>query len=218
MSIKLKGTTAGSAVILAAPADTSPTGTEKTFTLPTADGTSGQVLQTNGSGALSFGNKTTNTQITRGTAVNLTGSSVEFTGIASDVRRITLVFLNISIDSTDDWEVIIGDSGGAETSGYVSWNKRFGGSSFSTGGSASQSGFLCGSNCNGASSYFGEVIIYNPKNNDWVCTSQITDENDNFRWQTGKKSLSDTLTQVKISPSGTASFDGGYVQIFTETA
>ena len=53
MSIKLKGSTDGS-VTLQAPADTSPTGTDKTFTLPTADGTSGQVLSTNGSGALSF--------------------------------------------------------------------------------------------------------------------------------------------------------------------
>ena len=54
MSIKLKGTTAGSAVILAAPADTSPTGTEKTFTLPAQDGDAGQILKTDGSGALSF--------------------------------------------------------------------------------------------------------------------------------------------------------------------
>ena len=54
MSIKLKGTTAGSAVILAAPADTSPTGTEKTFTLPTKDGTAGQVLTTDGNANLSF--------------------------------------------------------------------------------------------------------------------------------------------------------------------
>ena len=53
MSIKLKGSSDGS-VTLQAPADTSPTGTDKTFTLPTADGTNGQVLQTNGSGALSF--------------------------------------------------------------------------------------------------------------------------------------------------------------------
>jgi len=55
MSIKLKGSTDGS-VTLQAPADTSPTGTDKTFTLPTQDGTSGQVLETNGSGALSFAN------------------------------------------------------------------------------------------------------------------------------------------------------------------
>lgn len=57
MSIKLKGSTDGS-VTLQAPADTSPTGTDKTFTLPTADGTSGQVLTTDGSGNLSFANDT----------------------------------------------------------------------------------------------------------------------------------------------------------------
>ena len=53
MAIKLKGSTDGS-VTLEAPADTSPSGTNKTFSLPAADGTDGQVLSTNGSGALSF--------------------------------------------------------------------------------------------------------------------------------------------------------------------
>ena len=58
MSIKLKGSSDGS-VSLDAPADTSPSGTDVSFTLPTADGTSGQVLTTNGSGALSFVNAIT---------------------------------------------------------------------------------------------------------------------------------------------------------------
>ena len=53
MSIKLKGSSDGS-VSLDAPADTSPSGTDVTFVLPTADGSNGQVIQTNGSGALSF--------------------------------------------------------------------------------------------------------------------------------------------------------------------
>ena len=55
MSIKLKGTTAGSAVILAAPADTSPTGTEKTLTLPTSVGSAEQFLKNSGTaGELEF--------------------------------------------------------------------------------------------------------------------------------------------------------------------
>ena len=64
MSIKLKGSTDGS-VSLDAPADTSPSGTDKTFTLPTADGTAGQVLSTNGSGALSFVNAITEVDLWR---------------------------------------------------------------------------------------------------------------------------------------------------------
>ena len=63
MTIKLNGSTDGS-VSLQAPADTSPTGTDKTFTLPAADGTDGQVLKTNGSGALSFASVSTLSPIT----------------------------------------------------------------------------------------------------------------------------------------------------------
>ena len=55
MSIKLKGSTDGS-VTLQAPADTSPTGTDKTLILPTGVGSANQFLQ-NGStaGTLEFG-------------------------------------------------------------------------------------------------------------------------------------------------------------------
>jgi len=53
MTLKLKGDSAGS-VSFAAPADTSPSASDVSFTLPTADGTNGQVLSTDGSGQLSF--------------------------------------------------------------------------------------------------------------------------------------------------------------------
>jgi len=53
MAIKLNGSTSGS-VALDAPADTSPSGTDITLTLPTSAGSSGQYLQTNGSGALAW--------------------------------------------------------------------------------------------------------------------------------------------------------------------
>ena len=52
MTIKLNGSTAGS-VALDAPASTTGSA-DITFKLPVADGSSGQVLQTDGSGALSF--------------------------------------------------------------------------------------------------------------------------------------------------------------------
>ena len=58
MAIKLNGSTSGS-VALDAPADTSPSGTDVTLTLPTSAGSSGQYLQTNGSGTLSWQTLTT---------------------------------------------------------------------------------------------------------------------------------------------------------------
>ena len=53
MTLKLKGSSDGS-VSLSAPADTSPSGTDVTLTLPTSDGDANQILETNGSGALSW--------------------------------------------------------------------------------------------------------------------------------------------------------------------
>jgi hypothetical protein len=53
MALKLNGSTDGS-VSIDAPADTSPSGTDVTLTLPTSAGSSGQYLQTNGSGTLSW--------------------------------------------------------------------------------------------------------------------------------------------------------------------
>ena len=87
MSIKLKGSTDGS-VTLQAPADTSPTGTDKTFTLPTADGTSGQVLTTNGSGALSFANEGKILQVVQAgtsTEVQVTTQTYTDTGLSGSI-------------------------------------------------------------------------------------------------------------------------------------
>lgn len=55
MSIKLKGSTDGS-VTFTAPADTSPTGTDVTLTLPTSAGSANQFLKNSGTaGSLEFG-------------------------------------------------------------------------------------------------------------------------------------------------------------------
>ena len=53
MTLKLNGSTGGS-VSLDAPANTNPSGSDVTLTLPVDDGTANQFLQTNGSGALSW--------------------------------------------------------------------------------------------------------------------------------------------------------------------
>ena len=53
MTLKLNGSTSGS-VSIDAPADTSPSGTDVTLTLPVNDGDAGQYLQTDGTGTLSW--------------------------------------------------------------------------------------------------------------------------------------------------------------------
>jgi hypothetical protein len=106
MSIKLKGSTAGS-VALDAPANTSPSGSDISFTLPIADGSSGQVLTTNGSGAFSFADKGTILQIKQThlttsssqslsqlTVAELSGLSVSITPISSTSDMLIFVRWN----------------------------------------------------------------------------------------------------------------------------
>ena len=210
--LRLYGASSGYSDIIAAAGSAS-----TTFTLPANGGSSGQYLQTNGSGGLSWQTVTdTNTQLTAGTAATLSSSGAIYTGLPSGIRRITMTLWNVSMDATSDFAVRIGDSGGIESSDYTTWNKRFGGSSFSTAGGTAQSGFLVGSNVASGNLFFGHVVLTNPQDNDWVCTSWISDQSDNFRWQIGKKGLSGELDRIQIDVWSTNNFDGGSVNIFYE--
>lgn len=107
MTLKLKGSTDGS-VSLSAPADTSPSGTDVTLTLPTSDGDANQVLQTDGSGALSWttfpsdqgivlqiAQDTDNTQRTNSTTTYSTcGPSVAFNIIKGSSKCLVHAYTN----------------------------------------------------------------------------------------------------------------------------
>ena len=124
MSIKLKGSTDGS-VTLQAPADTSPTGTDKTLILPTGVGSANQILR-NGStaGTLEFATiervkRTYSTEVSYTTG----DSVVEFTGIPANFSRLRLIMRGISLSGTNHLNLEIGHaaSGGTYlTSGYDS--------------------------------------------------------------------------------------------------
>ena len=136
MSIKLKGSTAGS-VALDAPANTSPSGSDISFTLPIADGSSGQVLTTNGSGALSFANEgkilqvlqttKTDTFSTSSTSfTDITGLSVSITPSSTSNKIFVLFNVPVSASSSalahltllrGSTEIFLGDAAGSRTRG-----------------------------------------------------------------------------------------------------
>ena len=77
----------------------------KTFKLPGADGTSGQAIVTDGSGALSFatpaGTNTSNYKITTGSVINTGNSTSEtITGIPSDAVKVELLYYNLKTTAT----------------------------------------------------------------------------------------------------------------------
>jgi hypothetical protein len=218
MSIKLKGSTGGS-VSWDAPADTSPSGTDVTLTLPTSAGSAGQYLRNSSTaGSLEFGDlPSSGLVLTRAASITTTsGTSIDFTNIPANVYRITVMFDGVSLSGTDYISIRIGDSGGLETSGYES-GAALGASSglFSD----SQGGFLqTFANARGAANkYYGSTIITNLTGNTWVSqgTNYVTGYGAGGH-NAGTKTLSGTLDRLSVIPSGNNTFDAGKINIIYE--
>jgi hypothetical protein len=175
-------------------------------------GTSGQVLTSNGSG--SSPSWTTVAALTAGTAVSATGTAVDFTGIPSSVKRITVMIDAVSTDASATLAVQLGDSGGIETSGYtggLAWTGPSTGSS----GSASTFPLAIGAASDTVS---GHAVITKVSGNTWVLSSTVARDNDDLVFISGgSKGLSATLDRIRITTTGgSASFDGGTVNILYE--
>lgn len=158
------------------------------------------------------------TQIQIGTAVTLTTqTSVDFTGIPSWVKRITVMFNGVSTNGTSQILIQIGDSGGIENTGYSS--------AASYGTAAGQfgtsiAGFLVDPTASAAAAAlrYGHVSISTMGSNVWTSkggvynTTSLIDVSN-----AGAKILSDTLTQVRITTvGGVDQFDAGTLNVSWE--
>ena len=208
MAIKLNGSTSGS-VALDAPADTSPSGTDVTLTLPTSAGSSGQYLQTNGTGTLSWQTVTSGATWSESTASSLSGASQEWTGIPSDARQIIITHHGWSNASSSQHWCQIGDSGGFETTGYYTSNFYAGSSTAGGGNFANQSAFIQGQATDPATETTGLITITRlNSSNQWVVQWFYSVNNGNVYGTVGNKQLSGTLDRVRILPS-TGNLDAG---------
>ena len=188
MSIVLLGSTSGSCTLQ----EQAVAGTT-TLTLPTFNGTVGLLVS--------------------GTAVASTsGTSIDFTSIPAGVRRVTVMFSGVSSSGTSGFLVRLGDSGGIETTGYVSSCSTVA-SSVST--SSSTVGFLM-EYSNAANNISGQMIISNISGNLWVQSVSFTDGSQSL-FGSGSKTTSATLDRVRITTTnGTDTFDAGTINILYE--
>ena len=152
-----------------------------------------------------------------GTAVASTsGTSIDFTGIPSWVRRITVMFSGVSLSGSSQFLVQLGDAGGVETTGYVSGSAVARAGSASLGGS-STAGFLIYHGTNAANPFLGSLRLELMGSNLWVGSSIGSTGADNGISGGGNKTLSDILTQVRITTvNGTDTFDAGSINIMYE--
>jgi hypothetical protein len=150
--------------------------------------------------------------IVQGTAVASTsGTSIDFTGIPSWAKRVTVMFSGVSGSGTSPFQIQLGDAGGIETTGYVSsaWTAA---TSYQTGVT---SGFVLNGATAAAAVYHGNIIISLQSTNAWVSSHSLGASGGTFSCLGGgSKTLSDTLTQVRITTvNGTDTFDAGSINI-----
>lgn len=201
-SISIAGDTSG-AVTLAAPAIA---GTN-TITLPAGTGTMAvQGASTNiVSGTVNAGGAN---------PFNNTLTAVDFTSIPSWVKRITVMFSGVSTSGTSYKLIQLGDSGGIETTGYVSTGGQIDGT---PGTVNSTAGIIIVSQL--AADVLDGAVIFTSLNtsNTWVCHGTVSNATNQLSMIAGSKALSDTLTQVRITTvGGTDTFDAGSINILYE--
>ena len=150
-------------------------------------------------------------------AFNWNGSSsntsLDFTSIPSWAKRITVMFSGLSLNGTSDILVQLGDAGGFEITGYISSGSATGtGAAIST----STAGMIIRSAA-AASITSGIMTIQNITGNSWVASYSGKQSSTASSYGGGDKTLSDTLTQVRITTvNGTDTFDAGTVNILYE--
>ena len=168
----------------------------------------------NGSAGVTTNSGAVYNSIQSDTAKTATGTSVDFTSIPSWVKRITVMFSGVSLSGTSDLLIQVGDSGGFETSGYLSTSSAM--ASGGTGISTSTIGFVIRS-ASGASISSGVMMLATLGSNLWVSSYSGKQSSSVTAVSGGDKTLSDTLTQVRITTvNGTDTFDAGSINILYE--
>jgi hypothetical protein len=155
------------------------------------------------------------------TAKSATSTSVDFTGIPSWVKRITVMFSGVSLSGTSVPLVQLGDSGGVETTGYISGSASARDATATIGGN-STAGFIVYVGNAATNFFYGTVRIEKIDGNIWIASISGTagssgSPSSNGISGGGNKTLSDTLDRVRITTvNGTDTFDAGTINLLWE--
>ena len=153
----------------------------------------------------------------RATAVTASGTSVEFTSIPANVKRITVALRGISTNGTGAIQIQLGTSGGYVITTYLSTASRI--STASTVASSVTTGFSLGTSV-AAEVTTGNVIITNITGNVWVYSVGGRTSTVVVLSGGGDVDIGGTLDRLRIIGSATGSpadtFDAGSINILYE--
>ena len=178
--------------------------TNKTLTSPTITGASVSSMASS--------------VITSGTAIATTSGTLHnFTGIPSWVKRVTVMFNDVSTGGTSDLQVQLGDSGGVETTGYASVSAATGGGTQITPTAVVTTGMVVKNETGAGASFQGTVVFVNISGTTWTQSHSVVDTGTaRCIFGSGAKTLSGTLDRVRITTVSGDTFDAGSVNILYE--
>jgi hypothetical protein len=195
------------------------TNTNRTLTLPDETGT--VLTSVSAIPAAQITGLTSTNPLTLGTAVASTsGTAIDFTGIPSWAKRITVMLDGVSTNGISRIRFQLGDSGGIETTGYKSMAFSY----QNSGTRASSTDGFDGRAVDAGYARHGQLIFSLLNSNVWAVTGSYWSEYipsepyfDLFVSITGSKTLSGTLDRVRITTvNGTDTFDAGTINISYE--
>lgn len=178
--------------------------------LPSVANNAGKVLGTDGS------TTSWRSTLVPATAQTSTATNIDFTGIPSWAKRVTVVFSQLSTDASTGVLLRLGVGGSFVTTGYTchTWQGGAGNT-----GATSTTGFLLdGGGQDATTSRNGSIVLHNVSSNIWVANGLINlgQALNVVNAMTGRVSLSGVLDSVRLV-SGTGNlFDNGTVNIFWE--
>ena len=204
MTLRLAGSTSGYTEI-----DASAVAGSNIIQLPAGNGSAYQVVRNGATaGSLEFADK-----IVSGTAVASTsGTTIDFTGIPSWVKRVTVMFNGVSTNGTSNLQIQIGISSGFETTGYAS-------ACFDAGSSfGATTGFLISGSVAANNLRSGSMVLSSFTGNTWINHGVLSrTDTSTGSCSSGSKTLSGTLDRVRITTvNGTDTFDAGSINILYE--
>ena len=176
-----------------------------------APGTSGNVLTSDGTSWTSVAGAYA---LTSGTAVASTsGTSIDFTSIPSWVKRVTVIFNEVSTNGTAAILVQLGTGGTPTTSGYLSTRIELSATGVSS-NFTNGHGVVGGAAANIAS---GQVVFCNISGNTWIGTGNVKQSTTFMTFSDSSVTLGGVLNMLRITTdNGTDTFDAGSINILYE--